>query len=388
MHRCPQCGKMNRDCICAACGFDASKDYLRYPTLVEISRRDDLPVRQPQSPSKKKTYGNSRLLGLAAAATAVLAAVLLVIFLLPKTGYTYLLYVVDQENEEGCHVTISDPNVAAYNEGWGVNIFGEGNAVVLGDSISHGPRARLVNGNRIILEEQGANWIVYLVVWQGSEGTNLRIDSISSSDESVVKIRNIVDNSGTYSLSAVGEGTAELTVICGEEVIIYTVVCDFDMESMETNVPCRSLAMINSDEIVLDEEGASQQIDVMVLPENTTDKIVYVSSDETVVTVNEQGKVTAVGEGKAVITISCGDQVLKWTVMCDFSVGQNLPITGIIDAEIPLVIRRSPGYAGVAVGLYKVGAEVTILELKTVDGESWGRTDKGWIFMKRVKLVK
>ena len=90
-------------------------------------------------------------------------------------------------------------------------------------------------------------------------------------------------------------------------------------ETTDLTIPCENLALTSGGEIVLDMEGANWLINVMALPENTTDKIVYTSSDETVATVNEQGKVTAVGEGVAEITITCGTQELKCTVTVNFT---------------------------------------------------------------------
>ena len=90
------------------------------------------------------------------------------------------------------------------------------------------------------------------------------------------------------------------------------------VETTELKIACESLALTSGGEIVLESEGANWLINVMALPENTTDELCYASSDETVVTVNEQGKLTAVGEGTAVITITCGEQELKCTVTCKF----------------------------------------------------------------------
>ena len=53
---------------------------------------------------------------------------------------------------------------------------------------------------------------------------------------------------------------------------------------------------------------------VKASPENTTDKILFSSSDESVATVTEDGKITAVSEGETVITISCGVSVMECPV--------------------------------------------------------------------------
>lgn len=96
-------------------------------------------------------------------------------------------------------------------------------------------------------------------------------------------------------------------------------------ETTEPTIPCENLALTSGGDVVLDGEGANWLINVMALPENTTDKLIYASSDESIVTVDEQGKVTAVGEGTAVITITCGEQELQCTITCDFTPETSVP---------------------------------------------------------------
>ena len=104
-----------------------------------------------------------------------------------------------------------------------------------------------------------------------------------------------------------------------ETTVPTTAATTLPEETTEATIPCENLALTSGGEVVLDGEGANWLINVMALPENTTDKLVYTSSDESVVTVDEQGKVTAVGEGSAVITITCGNQELTCTVTCAFA---------------------------------------------------------------------
>lgn len=93
---------------------------------------------------------------------------------------------------------------------------------------------------------------------------------------------------------------------------------DPNAETTVPTIPCESLALTSGGEIVLDGEGSNWLINVMAVPENTTDALIFTSSDETVAIVNEEGKVTAVGEGTAVITITCGQQQMTCTVTCSF----------------------------------------------------------------------
>jgi uncharacterized protein YjdB len=55
-------------------------------------------------------------------------------------------------------------------------------------------------------------------------------------------------------------------------------------------------------------EGESEQLVVTIIPENATDKsLIWTSSDESIATVDENGKVTAVSKGKATITATACD---------------------------------------------------------------------------------
>lgn len=64
--------------------------------------------------------------------------------------------------------------------------------------------------------------------------------------------------------------------------------------------------------------------------------------------------------------------------------GDVVIFTGMVTAS-KLMIRSAPGTANAIVGFYPNGTVVKILEVATVDGTLWGRTDKGWISMKYVK---
>lgn len=95
-------------------------------------------------------------------------------------------------------------------------------------------------------------------------------------------------------------------------------------ETEEPTIPCTSLDL--SDTVVLlEEEGQFWLLNVAVLPEDTTDEVVYTSSDETVATVNAEGRITAVGQGDTVITVTCGDQMLECAVVCSFDIDETEP---------------------------------------------------------------
>ncbi len=82
-------------------------------------------------------------------------------------------------------------------------------------------------------------------------------------------------------------------------------------------IPCQGLTLHVS-QVILDTPGGSAMLDFSLSPADTTDVLVITSSDETVVTTSNTGRVTAVGEGSAVVTISCGNFKVNCTVTVDF----------------------------------------------------------------------
>ena len=87
----------------------------------------------------------------------------------------------------------------------------------------------------------------------------------------------------------------------------------------EPTIPCTGLELVNgSAELVLTEPGQMALLNVKAVPKDTTDLLTFASSDEAVATVDEQGTVTAVGDGEAVITVTCGAEVLEFDVICFF----------------------------------------------------------------------
>ena len=102
------------------------------------------------------------------------------------------------------------------------------------------------------------------------------------------------------------------------------------VETTDGAVACTSLVMTSDGEVVLEQEGNTWLINVVAMPEDTTDVVMFASSDESVATVSETGTVTAVGEGQAVITITCGQQQLTCEITCEF-----VEETSVPDVTVP-----------------------------------------------------
>lgn len=87
----------------------------------------------------------------------------------------------------------------------------------------------------------------------------------------------------------------------------------------EAHIACETLVLKSASQADLTEEGFSHLINVLVIPEDTTDVLTFASADQSVATVSEDGKITAVGEGETVVTITCGNVQAYVNVVCDFT---------------------------------------------------------------------
>ena len=90
-------------------------------------------------------------------------------------------------------------------------------------------------------------------------------------------------------------------------------------------IHCTDLSLTDVS-VSLDGEGRQWLLNVTAEPADTTDIIVYASSDESVVTVSESGTLTAVSEGSAVITITCGNVTAQCSVICEFPEPTTAPV--------------------------------------------------------------
>lgn len=76
-------------------------------------------------------------------------------------------------------------------------------------------------------------------------------------------------------------------------------------QQTEPSLNCTALSIRN--EIFLNAIGAEYQLTVIPTPVDTVDEVIYATSDASVATVSETGLITAVGEGEAVVAITCGN---------------------------------------------------------------------------------
>lgn len=93
-------------------------------------------------------------------------------------------------------------------------------------------------------------------------------------------------------------------------------------EPSGVRIPCTGMELMDT-ELTLGGAVLTMQLSLSVDPIDTTDDLVYTSSDESVATVDKNGNVTAVGSGEATITITCGEISKTCKVTC--VMGGDLP---------------------------------------------------------------
>ena len=103
-------------------------------------------------------------------------------------------------------------------------------------------------------------------------------------------------------------------------------------EETQPTVPCTELSLVASMD-KLTTPGQYWRLMVKYAPEDTTDTVTYTSGDESVVTVDEYGRVTAVGEGETVIVIQCGDKRIETPAVVSFGAEETTEATTSAPAE-------------------------------------------------------
>ena len=92
--------------------------------------------------------------------------------------------------------------------------------------------------------------------------------------------------------------------------------------------PCQAI-VLSKKEVTLENVGDRFSLNVRKSPANATDDFVFESSNTDVVTVNALGELEAIGQGTAVITITCGDVKVE----CQITVGTT-------EQEVTLQLNR------------------------------------------------
>ncbi len=146
---------------------------------------------------------------------------------------------------------------------------------------------------------------------------------------------------------------------------------DSYVEIAPVEVPATGVTLSESS-LVLD-VGETAQLTAAVVPEGTTDKLVWSSADESVATVDANGLVTAVGPGRTVITAAAGSVSAECSVTVrggSVDVGPTYEIEldeGIVGGEIKTSLTNASAGSTIRVtATPDAGYELAYI---TVDGE-------------------
>ena len=141
----------------------------------------------------------------------------------------------------------------------------------------------------------------------------------SSSNNSVA----IVDQSGK--VTAVGKGTATITVTTKDGGKKATCTITVTEESKPVVIPVTSVTLNKTKESLL--KGKTITLVATINPSNATNKgVTWSSSNNSVATVDQNGKVTAVGKGIATITVTTKDGSKKAT----YTITVTEPVTNTV----------------------------------------------------------
>lgn len=118
-----------------------------------------------------------------------------------------------------------------------------------------------------------------------------------------------------------------------------TVADEIKCEDLDLQVP--------NNEITLDKVDHAWLLNVVPSPADTTDEITYSTSDPKVAMVSSTGRVTAVGNGTATITVTCGDVVKECKVVCNIATEETTEETTEVTTEATTEATTKPTEAEV-----------------------------------------
>lgn len=123
--------------------------------------------------------------------------------------------------------------------------------------------------------------------------------------------------SASFLVTAIGGGEADLIFTCGDQTAVCKVTCVEETSETTEEVPTFYPELNFTSTVVLTEEEAQAIVRVTNLPDGAAAE--FTSSDESVITVDEEGFVTAVGEGTATVTADVRGQTAEVLFNVDFS---------------------------------------------------------------------
>ncbi|MDO5122380.1 MAG: Ig-like domain-containing protein, partial [Erysipelotrichaceae bacterium] len=147
---------------------------------------------------------------------------------------------------------------------------------------------------------------------------------------------NVATVDSTGKVTAVGKGTAVITV--STEDGNFTATCDV---TVEEHIAVTGVTLDHA-ELTL-EKGTDAQLTATVEPADADNKAVtWTSSDTNVAAVDSTGKVTAVGKGTAVITVTTADG--EFAASCRVTVEETIAVTSVLLNKTELILTKDEKY--------------------------------------------
>ena len=196
----------------------------------------------------------------------------------------------------------------------------------------------VINTGNIVLNENDETKIEITV---NPEDATIKDVIYESGDSTVVT----VDENGN--ITAVGEGTTTVTVSSKDDPTKK------DTITITVKKPVTEITLEKEKTILYVDE--TEDLVVTVNPEEATNKkLIWESDDETVVTVDENGKITAIGEGTATVTVTSEDDptkkdtiIVKVKIPVEDIVIENEDTEIAIGEELQLTVTVNPDTASV-----------------------------------------
>ncbi len=296
--------------ICEYCGTEYSEDQIKCP-LCGKCEGEELPVDNRKPTSDKVPQWMWVL-------TCVLLGLAVVI------GFVYFIVSMKTANVTTTEPVISAPVVETPAE----EEIEVPAVVVEPEDLSC--TELFLSQEELVMDEQGGH--VFLTAVPKPYGCEDEV-LFSSLDEEIA----VVDEIGM--ITAISAGETEIIVTCGDITASCVVICDFaeeeTEEELETEEPAeeetpeekpdeqeetkeepqqQAKPELSSVDFTLFHPGEETVLTVKNAPEGAN--ITYTTSDASVVTVTDTGKVTAVGDGTAVITVTVNGETLTCYARC------------------------------------------------------------------------
>lgn len=148
---------------------------------------------------------------------------------------------------------------------------------------------------------------------------------IAAISEQAVTAMGEKTKSVTFTVQAIAQGKTQIVVQCGDKSVSCSVVCGAGASSQpdDPNNPTVNgefTPELNySSDVSLNQKGESTTLRVTNLPDGA--EVLWRSSNESIASVDAEGKVTAVGSGTTTVTAEVDGKTAEVTIRCDFSGG-------------------------------------------------------------------